>query len=525
MNVFTHTNARRLLLSGAALIGVSALASRMLGLIRDRLLAGTFGAGPELDAYFAAYRLPDLLFNLLVLGTLSAAFLPVFTTYLARSKGKKSQREAFAIAESLITLTVIVLSILAGILAITAPMFVPLIAPGFDEYRTELAVTLTRIMLLQPILLGVSSVLGSILTGMGKFLAYATAPVLYNLGIIIGVLVLVPYIGVPGLAWGVVIGALLHMIIQLPHALKLGLRFRPDFCFRSEGMQQIGRLILPRMVGLGAGQAGNLIVTFVGSGLAAGSIAAYMFADNLAAVPIGIVGISFAVAAFPQLSTAAAKNEVGTFITTLVRSIRFVLFLILPLSAAMVLLRAEIVRVVLGTGMFSWEDTVLTLEMLGILSVSVFAQSLIPLLARAFFSLQDTRTPMIVSIVAVITNITLALWLTPTQGGVGLAMAFAGASIVHFVLLITILRARIGTLHDRELFFAIARIGLATLLASIAIQYLKEPVGSFVDMQRLWGVLAKLGGTSAGGAAVYLIITYVLGMEETRILLRFRKRS
>lgn len=504
--------------SAAALIALSAFVSRALGLFRDRLLASTFGAGPELDAYFAAYRIPDLLFNLLILGTISAAFLPVFASSIA--KGEQGLKEAFAIAHSLVTLTVLILSGCAVVLFVLAPYIVPALAPGFDMERRQMMLQLSRIMLLQPILLGISSILGSMLTTFGRFFAYAFAPVLYNVGIILGVVLLVRPLGVRGLAWGVVLGAGLHLLVQVPGAWRVGFRFRPRLAFLEDGLWQIGRLMVPRLIGLLAGQASALIVTFIGSLLAAGSIAAYTFADNLQAVPIGLVGVSFAVAVFPQLSVAAARNKATEFLGPLIRSARLVLFLILPLSFMIIPLRAQIVRVVLGTGAFNWEDTQRTLNVLGILAFGVFAQSLIPLLARAFFALRDTRTPMIASLCAIGANIVGALILGRQFGIEGLAVAAVLSGILHVVMLFLFLETRLGTFQDENLPKAIMKMTGAALTAVFAVQLLKYSIASVVDMQRAWGVLAQLVGAAGGGTLVYLGMCSLFHIEELRTLWR-----
>lgn len=506
----------RLLLSGASLIAASTLASRLLGLFRDRLFASLFGAGPVLDAYFAAYRIPDLLFNLLILGTLSAAFLPVFSSYVA--KGPAGRKEAFTVAHSILTLTTLVLAACALVLLVLAPAIIPILAPGFDAERRQDAVLLSRIMLLQPLLLGVSSVLGGVLTSFGRFFAYAAAPVLYNAGIILGTLLFVPRLGIAGLGWGVVLGACLHLLVQVPAAWRLGFHFRPDVRIHAEGLRQMRRLVIPRLVGLLAGQAGLLVVTVVGSLLAAGSIVVFTFAENLQAVPVGIIGVSFAVAAFPQLSEAAARSAAGDFLGTLVRSIRLVLFFVLPLSLSMLLLRAQLVRVVLGTGQFDPGDVQRTFSVLGVLVVSVFAQSLIPLLARAFFALHDTRTPMGASVIAIIVNIVSALLLARGFGVVGLAAAFALASIVHFLLLLTFLHARLGGLRDRELLSAVFRIGVATLFAGVAIQLLKFPLAALLDVETPLGVLVQLFGAGLSGALAFWAVSFFLGLEELRLL-------
>lgn len=525
------------LLSAAAIVALSGLVSRLLGLLRDRLLAGTFGAGDILDAYFAAYRIPDLIYNLLVVGALAAAFLPVVSEYLER--GHEGRREAYRLANALLAVSVLALAALSLVLAVFAPVLLGLVAPGFGNAQRALTVLFTRIMLLQPILLGLSSIVSGLLLAHHRFFAYAAAPVLYNLGIILGVLFFVPALGPVGLAWGVVLGAVLHVAVQLPALVRTGFRLRPTFRLWHPGVATISALFLPRLIGLLAGQVSGLVVTVVGSGLLAGSIAAYLLAENLQAVPIGIVGVSLAVAAFPFLSSAAARNDVAGFSGTLVRGLRILFFLTLPASVFLLLLRAQVVRVVLGAGAFDWEDTQATFTVLGILALSVVAQSTVPLLARAFFSLHDTRTPMWASLAAIAANIAGAVLLAPRWGVAGLAAAFTGASLLHFLVLLAFLHQRLRGLQDRLLFGSIARAALATLLAALVIQGpailfvspsaeidglpavalgLKGIIASAVNMQTFMGVATQLVGSLAGGFAVYLLTAWLLRAGELSLL-------
>jgi putative peptidoglycan lipid II flippase len=272
------------------------------------------------------------------------------------------------------------------------------------------------------------------------------------------------------------------------------------------------------MIGLLAGQVNDLVVNFIGSTLLVGSIAVYAFADNLQNVPIGLVGISFAVAAFPQLSRAAAENAPEIFSHTLVKTIRLVLFLALPLSAAMFLLRSEIVRVILGAGRFDWNDTKATFTVLSILVLSVFAQSLVPLLARAFFAMHDTKTPMFASIITIIVNIFGAFFLGTKFGVVGLAWAFTLASLVNFLILMIIVRTRLGGLDDKFMLSGVYRMLIATAVAGVVIQLLKMPIGNLVNMQSFVGVFIKLFGSAIGGAIAYLVTSRLLGLGEFNLL-------
>ncbi len=540
--------ARNGLLSAAAVIAISGLASRLLGLLRDRLLADRFGAGEILDAYFAAYRIPDLLYNLLVIGAFSAAFFPVVSQYLV-DRSLVGRAAAFRMANALLTLAVLSLSVIALVLAAIAPSLVALLAPGFDAERSALTVLFTRIILLQPILLGASSVVSGLLLAFHRFVAYAAAPVLYNAGIIVGVLVFVPIFGVRGLAWGVVLGALLHLLVQLPAAARIGFRLRPTLLVWHQGIRQVGALFLPRLIGLLAGQFGSFVVTVLGSGLLAGSISAYVLADNMNAVPIGLVGTSLAVAAFPLLASAAARQDPLEFVGTLNRALRLILFFALPASVFVLLLRAQLVRVILGTGAFDWQDTQATLDVLGILALSVVAQSVIPLLARAFFSLHDTRTPMFASVAAISVNVVTAALLVPASGIRGLAWAFTISSLFQFLVLLTVLHTRLRGLEDKILLASAARIAVASLAAALVIQGpgllaarlgmelshlpgfvlpvahgMKGIVASLVDMQAFWGVATQLVVSFASGVVTFFIVGRLLRAPELELLKPLRRK-
>lgn len=382
-----------------------------------------------------------------------------------------------------------------------------------------------------------------ILLALRRFAAYAAAPVVYNLGIIAGLLIFVPWMGISGLAWGVVLGAFGHLVVQFVAATRVGFRFRPLLSFAHDGVLRVSKLFAPRLVSLLAGQVGNIVVTVLGSGLVAGSISAYLLAENLQAVPIGLVGIPLGVAAFPFLAAAAARQQTEEFAATLFSTLRLTLFFALPASVFLVLLRAQIVRVVLGTGAFDWEDTHATFTVLGILALAVVAQSLLPLLARAFFSLHDTRTPMLVSLLAIAVHISGAWVLVPMFGIAGIALATTMSALVHLLCLLTILHIRLGGLHDRAFLRSALRIALSSVGAAFAIQGpyllfvrlglpveswpqwlvalslgLKGIIASFVDMQTFVGIATQLAGSLLGGALVFLGVAALLRSPELKLL-------
>ncbi len=496
----------------AVLVALSSLISRFLGIFRDRILAGEFGAGDTLDIYYAAFRIPDLIFNLLVLGALSAGFIPIFAGLLKNPDDSKDNPQAWEFSNLVVTalgIGLIVVSTLAMIF--TAPIM-KVIAPGFDPERRALTIGLTRVMFLSPFFLGISSILGGILQSFKRFFIYSLAPIMYNLGIIIGALYFVPRWGLRGLAWGVVLGAAVHMLVQLPAAAALGFRLRPKLNFKDLYLRRLGRLMVPRTMSLAIAQIDLSVSTSIASTLLAGSLAIFNFANNLQSFAIGIFGISFATAVFPALS-ATARDPVK-FVENFSYTLRQILFFIVPSTVLLLVLRAQIIRVVLGTGQFNWEDTVLTVRTLGFFALSLFAQATIPLLTRMFYARENSKTPFYIGLVSVAADIALALWLSKKMGVAGLALAFSIANIINFILLWLVLRIDLGHLDEEKIIFSVAKFSIAGLAAGLAAQQMKSVVWPLIDMSRLWGVFAQ--GAAAGliGLLVYFAVCALLRSEE-----------
>jgi putative peptidoglycan lipid II flippase len=500
------------ILSSAGIIAFFSLLSRALGLLRDRFLAGSFGAGEVLDAYYAAFKVPDFLFNLLVLGALTSAFVPVVGSYLAQKKRLEANRITSAVF-NLLALLMIVLSATAFILA---PQLIDLTAPGFSDVARDLTIRLTRIMLLSPIIFGISSVVSSYLNTTRHFTAYAIAPVLYNLGIILGVIFLVPYFGATGLAYGVLLGALLHLFVQIPALIKSGFRYSITSSLRHPGVKKIVMLAGPRVLSIAALQINVVAVTAIASTLATGTVAAYNLAFNLQSLPLGIVGLSLATVIFPYLAEAVSKNDGKGFIAQLSQTIRQMLFLIIPLSVAFILLRSPIVDLAFGTGAFDVQDSASTALALGIFSISLFAQSIVPVLSRAFYALEDTRTPVLISIFSVGANIAAAIFLGRSHGVLGLALAFSGAAVLDFLLHTIFLRARLGTLDDKAIFFSALRTIFATALGAAVL------IGSQLGLEALLGpdsfakLLLQAVVSLLLGAGVYVLIHALFRSSELR---------
>lgn len=506
---------------GAIIIASASILSRLLGLIRDRLLASTFGAGDVLDTYYAAFKIPDFVFNVLVLGALSSAFIPVFVEYLQKGRDNGSTKEeAWHLANSMLNILLLGLLIVGGLFFIFAHQLVPLISPGFGPEKQAITIKLTRIMLLAIIFFGASNIVSGILNSFKRYLSFAFAPVMYNIGIIFGIFALVPHYGVYGLAYGVVLGALCHLLIQVPGVIKVGYRYRRVLDLKHEGVRKIARLMLPRAFGLAVSQIDQMVSVIIGSTLAVGSVAVFNLANNLQSFPINVFGVSLAIAAFPVFSEAFAQKDMSKFVVQFSTSFRRVLFLIIPASVLILLLRAQIVRVILGSGAFDWEDTYLTAQTLAFFSLSLFAQALIPMLARCFYAFQDTKTPVKVGILAVIIDIAGALTLTKIMEDpvTGLALAFSISSIVNMLLLLILVRKKVGYSDDKKIIQSFLKIVLASIVMGCIVWLAKYIIAQGVNMQTFIGIFIQ--GVLAGiiGIFAYLILAIILRMDEIKII-------
>lgn len=519
----------------AILLTASALGSRILGLFRDRLLAGKFGAGQELDIYWAAFRIPDFIYGILIMGGIVATFLPIFSEYF-----EKDKKEAWKMTSNVLNCFFILLVFICGILAIFTPQILNLITPGFSLEQKALTVQLTRIMFLSPILFGLSSIFSGILQYFNRFLVFSLAPILYNLGIIFGIIFFVPLFGLSGLAYGVILGAVLYWFIQIPSALSAGFKYQITFDFKHPGLLRIFKLMTPRIIGASAYHLNLIVITAIASTLAVGSISIFNFSNNLYYFPVGLIGVSFALASFPKLTQAWAEGKKEKFLDYFSSTFRQILFLIIPISFLMFLLRAQLVRVVLGTGEFGWLETRLTAASLGIFSISILAFSLIPFLARTFFSLQDTRTPVKIGILSMVLNVILSflfVWLLgfsnifqdfminflKLQGiknieVVGLPLALSISGIFQSFLLLLFLRKKIKHLPLKEFWSSLKKIIIATFLMILSVYLTLYLVAVAIGLQTFLGVLFQLSAAVIIGGFVYLLTVYFLKSPELKIV-------
>jgi len=526
--------------SAAVIIGGLSVVSRFLGIFRDHVLAGQFGAGDVLDAYYAAFRLPDLVYNLLILGAVSAGLIPVFTSLLA----KHAEKDAWKLINSILNLLSVLLLIVCIILFVAAPWLVPIITPGFPPEKMSLVVGLSRIMFLSPFFLGLSAIFSSVLQSFRRFLIYSIAPLLYNLGIIFGALFLVKPFGVYGLAWGVVIGALAHMIVQLLPIFSVGFKYKWDFNWRDKNVISVVKMMVPRTVSLGISQINFLIITIVASTLAAGSLAIFNLSNNLQNFPLGVFGVSLGVAALPVLSTLSAKKKMNDFVATLSTTFRQTLFFIVPISVLLYVLRAQVVRVILGSGQFDWYDTRLTAACLGIFCLGLFAQGAYPLVIRAFYALHNTKTPFYIGLMALIINLAALVFfrwafafnnwfsfcsvaflhLSELSGLVdwrvlALPAAITVSSIFELIILLVALRKKIGRLDGRKILLSTWRIIIAALGGGLLAYGILQLADWYVPTEKVWGLFIQGLMAGLGGILGYAVLGAFFKLEEMFIFL------
>ncbi|MFA6271991.1 MAG: murein biosynthesis integral membrane protein MurJ [Patescibacteria group bacterium] len=511
---------------GAIIIGLAQVVSRILGLLRERILASTFGAGETLDIYYAAFKIPDFVFNIIVLGALSSAFIPVFIEYWNKDKEQKNVNyESYRIANSLLNIITLILLVAGAFVFLFTDQLVTLIAYGFDAEKRKTTAELVRVMYISVLFFGASNIVSGVLHSFRRFVAYSLAPIMYNLGIIFGIYVFVPKYGIMGLAYGVILGAFLHLVIQLPSVYRSGYKYSLAMSLSLPGVRKIGGLMLPRAFGLGVTQLNQAVTTTIASTLVVGSVAVFNLANNLQYFPISVFGVSLALSAFPVFSQAFIENDTSKFVLHFSQTFRRILFIVIPISIVILLLRAQIVRLVLGSGNFDWEDTILTAQTLGFFSISLFAQSLIPMLARSFYAFQNTKTPVIISVISMVINIVGSILLVQPMGVLGLALAFSIASFVNMILLLTALRTRLGDLDDQRIINSTLKIILLSLLMGLTIQALKYVIGPWVDMQTFFGVLIQTAGSTLGGGLVYVLLAVKLNFDEVDIIKKFLQKA
>jgi putative peptidoglycan lipid II flippase len=497
--------------TAAWLLAGSYFASAVLGLMRDRLLAARFGLDATLDAYFAAFSIPDLMFYLLVSGALAVTFIPVFSERLAAG----NKKAAWELSSSLINFLGIVTLIGSIVIFAFADPLMWLVAPAFDQNRHDLAVNLTRILALNPFLFSISSVYASMQQAFGRFFFYALAPVLYNLGIIFGIIFLSPEYGITGVAIGVIGGAVAQLIIQRLGLAGLGFNYQTAIFWRNESFKKVLRLMVPRSFDEAIEHLNAVVERAIASGLAVGSVAAYQYAFNLKNMPVTLIGTAIATAAFPKISNSASINRVDLVKKQLMNTAQLMLWLLIPVAALMVVLRGYVVRLLFGFG----DPT--TAAILGWFAAAIVFQSLLRLVSRVFYAYQDTKTPLYVSIAAIGLNIIVALMLVRVYGVSGLAMAQSIVATFEISVLLLWLRRRLGSMGEKKFILYGLKITLASVIAAtVTYLVLRFYLPLLSGETGFWRLAPKFSILLVVGVGTYLIVGYLLKLSESKTVMR-----
>jgi putative peptidoglycan lipid II flippase len=493
-----------IVVSGAFLI------SRVLGWVRLVVFGNVFDA-EQLDPFFAAFRIPDLMFQLVAAGALSSALIPIVAALLERDE----DAYAWRVISTVINLMLVALAVLAGVLFLLAPVVMRAIAPGFDAEQLDETVGLTRIMLLSPIFLAMGSVATSVLNAGGRFAASAIAPIVYNLAIIGGALFLAPTIGMQGLALGVVAGSLAHLLVQIRPLTRLGFRYEPRIVRDDPQARRALLLMAPRAFGLGAGQITFIVVTALASTVAVGAVADFNFAFTLLQIPIGVIGVPLGIVLLPSLSRDAAVGREREFAGLLMRALRLLLFVMIPIAGLTAVLRRDVVEVLFGGGRMSDTDLERIATTLLFFLTGLAAHALIAVLARAFYARQDTVTPVLAAIAAVVANSTLAVLLVGPLGLGGIALAIALAAWLEAIALLLVLNTRIEQLAIGSL----VRVGVQAVVGTVVGSAIAFGTASLIGRAigpdpTAIGLIVEIGVASGLFGLAYAAVAVVLRIPE-----------
>lgn len=504
----------RSMAKSAVIIGVAFLVSRILGLLREIILANRFGTSSDYDAYVSAFRIPDLLFLVIMSGAFGAAFIPVFGGFLARGENDLADR----LASAVITWTALVTVILGLItFALADPLMRSVVAPDLPPEAMELAIQTMRMLLLSPLLLGMGIAAKGILESHLQFTLPALAPVVYNLAIVLAAIFLAPTYGIEGVTFGVLVGAFLHVGIQIPGVIRTGMTFRPTLSRNVAGLAEVGVLLLPRVIGQAAFQINFVAVNHFASQTGEGSVSALNYAWQMLMLPNGVLALSIGTVVFPAMAAQFELGDIDAFRNTLQRGLRPLLFLLIPASIGLFEFRTALFQTIFQSGNFDASSTVLASEPLAFLALGLIWYGLVEVLARTFYAMKDTVTPVAAGIAIIILNIALSKALLDSMGHVGLALSLSVSTGVEAFILIIILRRRIGG-FDADFGVWLAKIVLATagmaLVSALVATKLEEITGDPSINRAVQ--LAMLGMAMGACLAAYLLAAWMLNIPEAR---------
>jgi putative peptidoglycan lipid II flippase len=526
----------------ATLVMALAILSRLTGVIRQSVIAARFGTSDAKAAYDLAFRIPDTIYLLVIGGALGSVFIPVFTSYIA----KKDDTGAWRLASTVFNLAVAIALVTASLAFILAPWLVRwFVAPGFAKSfvgtilsrpwlarqivpgltdpgglpataQLDLTVKLVRLLLLQPILLGIGGLAMAVLNAFRRFMLTALAPVVYNLGIIAGALFLAPRWGIYGLVAGVLAGAGLYVLVMLPGLARCRMRYTLSFEWKDAGVREVGRLLGPRLLGQMFFQLNFIIIGALASFQGSVAVTALEYAYRLLYLPLGILGVSLGSVAFPTLAELANKDRMDDFRDTLTRILRAVLFLSLPATTLLFVLRTPVIRLLFERGEYAAADTTATAQAFFFFIFELTAASVLENVVRAFYALHDTRTPVFVGGSALVLNIIVGISLLPLMGFPALALGFSLATIAQAGVMIYLLRQRIGGIGGTALLRSGVRSLAAALLAAVAVTLTWSWIEGFLPGDQLITQFLRLSIAGVFGGGLYLAAAAILRSPEIR---------
>ncbi len=491
--------------------------SNIAGLARQILISNIFGTQHEIDAYYAAMGVPDTLFALIAGGALASAFIPTLTGFLESGEQKNSWRLTSAVI-NLVVLVMVFFGIIVFIFAL--PVVRLLIAPDFSPEYQALTAELLRILLLSPILLGLSGIITGVLQAHQSFVLPSLSSTLYWLGAIFGLLFLVPKMGIYGLAWGTILGAGMHLGVQIPGLLKLpGRSYTPTLDLKNPAVRQVGRLMAPRLLGAAVVHINFLVSIYMASGMPEGSLTAFKNAYMVMTMPQVVIAQAISIAAFPTFSAQIARGKPDELRASLASTLRSILFLSIPAALGLILLRVPVISMLFQRGEFDERSVSLTAWALLWYTVGLVSHSLLEIVVRAFYAMKDTRTPVMIGAGAMALNVVLSLtfpdlfarWGWMPHGG--LALANSVATTIEVSILLWIMRGRLGGLEGKHILTGTLKSILAVAAMSGAIVWWLN----YAAGRSVW--LVGLGGITIGGA-IYAALMLILRVGEAQALVQ-----
>jgi putative peptidoglycan lipid II flippase len=499
-NLFSVSSAKK----ATAIITITSFLSYVIGFLRDKILAYYFGAGLQTDIYNASFVIPDAVFNMFIASALTAAFLPVFTEYL-----KKDKEEAFRLANTMLTISVLFTSIITIILFIFMDKITPLIfsADDIDVSTMKNITTMTRMLLPLPLIFAISNTLGNILMSYKHFFSYAISPILYNFGIITGIILLHKSFGIYSAAQGAIIGAIFHCVIRIIDVFHTDYRPKRELAIQLAGFKQIIKLMIPRSISLIASSINTIVYASIGTKLLVGSLAAFNFARNVQSFAVSLFGIAFATAIFPFLTSSISQNDTKSFTLDIQKTIQRILFFTIPSMIGIMLLSKEIIFLILGGGQFDESSIALTSGILFFFALSIPFESLMHILTRAFFAVKNTMTPMIINLIAISINIFITVKIATKYGVNWFSLGFAIGFIIQVILLTFFIRKHLSNFEIKKFIVFFIKLFFASTLMGITImtiKYLNPPLQTHLL------ILTKL----IIGAISFFIFAQILKMQE-----------